>query len=61
MSAAIDESTVVFENPAHDYPQRVAYTRKGDSLLAWIDGTVSGKSRRVDFPYRRVACTGASK
>ena len=24
--------------------------------VAWIDGTVGGKSRRVEFPYRRVAC-----
>ena len=47
---------VVFENPAHDFPQRVGYKRDGDALLAWIDGTTGGKSRRVEFPYRRVAC-----
>jgi hypothetical protein len=47
---------VVFENPAHDFPQRVGYRRDGDSLLGWIDGTAKGKSRRVEFPYRRVAC-----
>jgi Domain of unknown function (DUF6265) len=47
---------VVFENPAHDFPQRVGYKRDGDSLLAWIEGTNNGKSRRVEFPYRRVAC-----
>jgi hypothetical protein len=52
---------VIFENQAHDYPQRVGYKREGDSLLAWIDGTAGGKSRRVDFPYRRVACAGAPK
>jgi hypothetical protein len=61
MSATITESTVVFENPMHDDPQRVGYTREGDSLLAWIDGTANGKSRRVDFPYRRVACAGSAK
>jgi hypothetical protein len=61
MSSTIGESTVIFENLAHDYPQRVGYKREGDSLIAWIDGTAGGKSRRVDFPYRRVACTGASK
>ena len=47
---------VVFENPAHDFPQRVGYKRDGDLLLAWIEGTNSGKLRRVEFPYRRVAC-----
>ena len=57
----IGESTVVFENPAHDFPQRVGYTRDGESLLAWIEGTANGKSRRIDFPYRRVACAGSPR
>ena len=61
LSKTLDESSVVFENPAHDYPQRVGYTRDGEALLAWIDGMSNGKSRRVDFPYRRVACPGSSK
>ena len=47
---------VVFENGAHDFPQRVGYRGDGDALIAWIDGTVNGKSRRVEFPYHRVAC-----
>jgi len=61
LSKTLDESSVVFENPAHDYPQRVGYKREGGALLAWIDGTANGKARRVDFPYRRVACAGSSK
>ena len=61
MSSTIEESTVIFENPAHDFPQRVGYKRDGDSLLAWIDGAVNGKSRRVEFPYHRAACAGSSK
>jgi Domain of unknown function (DUF6265) len=60
LSATIDSSTAIFENPTHDYPQRVGYKRDGDSLLAWIDGTTNGKSRRVEFPYRRVSCAGVS-
>ena len=52
--------SVVFENPDHDYPQRVGYRRIGaDSVLAWIDGTSNGKRQRVDFPYRRVPCPAA--
>jgi hypothetical protein len=49
-------SEVVFENPQHDFPQRVGYKRDGESLLAWIEGTTNGKARRVEFPYRRAAC-----
>ena len=55
----VTDSSVLFENPAHDYPQSVGYRRLGgDSLLAWIDGTVGGNSRRVDFPYARARCPG---
>ena len=60
-SQTVTDSEVVFENPAHDYPQRVGYTRNGDALLGWIDGTANGKARRVEFPYHRVACPGAAK
>jgi len=50
------DNEVVFENPTHDFPQRVGYRRDKDSLLGWIEGSVGGKLRRVEFPYRRVAC-----
>ena len=54
---AASDSMVVFENPAHDFPQRVGYRRIGtDSLLAWIEGSVQGTARRVEFPYARARC-----
>eukprot|EP01034_Spumella_vulgaris_P013587 gene13587-17343_t len=44
----------VFENPEHDFPQRVIYTLQSDGgLLAAIEGTKNGKTRRIEFPYRR--------
>jgi hypothetical protein len=59
VSRLLTDSTVVFENLEHDFPQRVGYRRAGaDSVLAWIEGTVDGKTRRVDFPYRRAVCPG---
>jgi hypothetical protein len=52
--------SIVFADPAHDYPQTIGYRRAGpDSVIAWIDGISRGKPRRVEFPYRRVACPGA--
>ena len=45
-----------FENPDHDYPQRVIYRRDGDSLVGRIEGVSKGKERAVDFPYKRVSC-----
>ena len=51
------DGSVVFENPQHDFPQRVGYRRHGaDSLQAWIEGQANGKSRRVDFSYQRARC-----
>jgi Domain of unknown function (DUF6265) len=56
LSSVVEGTRVVFENPNHDFPQQIAYERRGDSLLAWIAGTQSGKSRRFDFSFTRVAC-----
>lgn len=45
----------VFENPAHDFPQRIIYVLQADgSLLAAIEGAKGGKTQRVEFPYQRV-------
>ena len=56
---AIEQSAtkVVFENAAHDFPQRVIYKKRGaDSLIARIEGTMNGQARGVDFPYARARC-----
>lgn len=54
-SIELTDSTVVFENRLHDFPQRVGYERFGvDSLVAWIEGTRQGKLHRIIFPYHRV-------
>jgi hypothetical protein len=58
----VGADSVVFAAPEHDYPQIVGYRRSGaDSVIAWIDGTTGGKSRRVEFPYRRVSCPGPQR
>jgi hypothetical protein len=50
--------SVVFSNPAHDFPQRVIYRRlTADSMLGRIEGQRNGQSRGVNFSYRRVSCT----
>jgi hypothetical protein len=53
----LTSDSVVFELPEHDFPQRVGYRRVGaDSVLAWVEGTTNGKTRRIEFPYARVPC-----
>lgn len=45
----------VFENPAHDFPQRVVYHFvKPDSIHAWVDGKYKGKFEKMDYYYKRV-------
>ena len=58
-STSVGETSVVFENAEHDFPQRIGYRRRGDFLDAWIEGAVGGATRRVEFPYRRVSCPGS--
>jgi hypothetical protein len=48
---------IVFENPTHDFPQRIRYRRAIDALGARIEGTKNGQTSGVDFPYARVSCT----
>jgi hypothetical protein len=47
---------VVFENPTHDFPQRIIYKRNGEKMTARIEGTTDGKLKGVDFNYVRARC-----
>ena len=55
MRASANE--VVFENPAHDFPQRVIYeSPDNDTLDARIEGLRNGQLRTIRFPMKRVPC-----
>jgi hypothetical protein len=57
LSSTITASTVVFENPAHDFPQRIGYERKSaDLLTAWVEGPQNGRTRRIEYAYQRAQC-----
>lgn len=59
LSITVEDGLVVFENAEHDFPQRIGYRRVGaDALEAWIEGTLNGQPRRIDFPFQRAACPG---
>ena len=52
-----ENQKAVFENQQHDFPQRIIYERiSRDSLVARIEGTINGKERKSDFPYRKTVC-----
>lgn len=51
---SLNSNQLVFENPSHDFPQKVTYTQvTSDSLVATISGVVNGKERFQDFPMVR--------
>ena len=58
-AARATANEVVFENPAHDFPNRIIYKRDGDALTASIEGPMQGQNRRIDFPYKKGACGGS--
>jgi hypothetical protein len=48
---------VLFENPQHDFPQRIRYKKQPDGgLAARIEGTLNGAARGIDFAYRAATC-----
>lgn len=48
------DGKLIFENPTHDFPQRIVYHPQGDgSLLVHIEGETKGRTRRLDFHYSR--------
>ena len=54
---SVNDREVIFENPDHDFPQRIIYRLLSDEdLLGRIEGTINGKARAVDFPMKRTEC-----
>lgn len=48
---------LVFENPNHDFPQRVIYRlADGGQLRARIEGQRNGQLRGIDFAFTRMPC-----
>ncbi len=53
----MSDSEIVFENTAHDFPQRVTYRRQDDArVMASIEGIRKGVKRVVEFPLLRARC-----
>ena len=54
---SLRDKVATFENPTHDFPQRVIYGLKADGTLrARIEGVMNGKQRGIDFPFTRAKC-----
>jgi len=54
---SISDREVRFENPDHDFPQRIIYRLISDEeLLGRIEGTIDGTEKGVDFPMKKIDC-----
>jgi hypothetical protein len=59
--AVTADGGVSFENPQHDFPTKISYMRQGaDSLMASIEGQRGGRTRIIEYPYRRAVCPSPS-
>lgn len=47
------EAEALFENPDHDFPQRIVYRRTAEGITARVEGTRNGQTRGVDYAYTR--------
>jgi hypothetical protein len=60
VASAVGKDSVTFENPQHDFPQKVIYRlESGGRLIGRIEGKRGGTVRGIDFPMRRVSCEAA--
>ncbi len=56
-STKIAADELVFEDPGHDFPQKISYRRAGtDSLYARVEGDRTGRAQPINFAFKRAAC-----
>lgn len=56
-STKISAQEIVFEDPEHDFPQKITYRRVGaDSLIAITEGDRAGRAQPVTFAFKRAPC-----
>ena len=50
---SVTASEAIFENPEHDFPQRIIYRRTPDGLSARVEGKRNDQLRGIDYAYSR--------
>ena len=59
---SLTENEVIFENPEHDFPQRIIYRLNDEGgLLGRIEGQSGGRLKAIYFPMSRVDCESFSQ
>ncbi len=56
-ASSFSDKKVVFENPDHDFPQKITYELVApDQVHARIEGPSKGHTMTLNFPLKREAC-----
>lgn len=50
------KTSAVFENPSHDFPQRIVYQRKGGNLTVRAEGDDADRRRAIRLKLKKTAC-----
>jgi hypothetical protein len=58
---SLGDSEVVFENPHHDFPQRIVYRVDQGVLQARAEGWRGDRHRVVHFPMQRASCEAVGR
>jgi Domain of unknown function (DUF6265) len=59
VASQVTEAMASFENPAHDFPQKIVYRREPPAgMVVSIEGERQGKRRVIEFRFSRMACPG---
>lgn len=53
-ASALTAKEMVFDNPKHDFPQKISYRQiSSDSMIAVISGKINGQNQSREFPMKR--------
>jgi hypothetical protein len=54
----LSSTEAVFEDPTHDFPQRITYSLRDDGAMLHARVESMDGLNGFDFPYRRASCQG---
>ena len=52
----LSRTEAIFENPTHDFPQKIIYRIEGKVLFARVEGNNEGKPMGFDFKMSKIKC-----
>ncbi len=53
---SLKDGTAVFENPEHDFPQKIIYMKTESGISARVEGSMNGQTRGFDVVFGKGEC-----